>query len=535
MIKRNIELLRRFRFFITILCLVISSVARAAGEIEANKWLGKDRSKTFEELVTQLQQFEIPSLRGMNRIHTTWEKELAKTKLRFMEAKSKEDVYYALLSLKNSMHDYHSKPLIDPGVKPADGRAQLPIKLRPVFRDGAVQYIVEISNEKLIKPGYILKNLDGKTPREWEVFFLEWVNSTSPEYINLLVSKWLTERDSDRLPIPLLGSPALLTFFDPKTQTEIKVELKWITSDIKPSPEGCLNGEFSSDYANYKPQFQGLNFCVFTNVKGYFVIKYFSFFYDFSDNIPRLWNKFPEMSFKPKHFSSGRSAGSEIAAQDQEQIRKLLLKHNPEKVLFDVRENYGGDVFPSFISLFTKKPFSLLKRQVIFSTYMKDHADFLKESLNIGDKEMLPLAFQDQEQGDKTSRLFPFFCLSKECEPEEALIPPNPFSKNNFKVFVLTGPRCVSSCDQFVAIMKDNGIAKIVGLPTNGGHSPYRAFLPMRLKNDSIFKIKITTGEGYRPNGEPTEGNPVSPDIRIEFQDDYLTKAIKALNKEINL
>lgn len=464
----------------------------------------------------------------MNRINTNWEKELIKSKAHFLTAQTKEDVYYALLSLKNSFHDYHSKPLIDPDLRPPDGRAELPIKFQPIFKDGAIQYIVKSSSISAIKSGFILKELDGQNPQQLEDYFLEWTNTTSPEATNLLVANWLSKRDSRDLPIPVEGTKARFVFIDPKSHTPIATELIWLSKKTEPKPEGCLDGEFSADYKDYKPQFKGINFCIFINIKGYFIIKYFSFYYDFNNDIPRLWKKLLGLSYKPKELNNQQPDSIAISTQDQKYLEQLLKKYKPKKVLIDVRENYGGDVFPNFIRLFSRKPFSLLKRQVLLSEYMKSHPNFLLESLQLGDAEMKPITLKAQEKGEKLSPLFPFFCLTPKCQIEEATYQPEPYTKK-FKVFVLAGPRCVSACDQFVAIMKDNGIAKIVGLPTNGGHSPFRAFLPLSLKNNSVVKIRITTGEGYRPNGEPLEGNPAQPDIRIEFQDNYLLKALRTL------
>jgi C-terminal processing protease CtpA/Prc len=78
--------------------------------------------------------------------------------------------------------------------------------------------------------------------------------------------------------------------------------------------------------------------------------------------------------------------------------------------------------------------------------------------------------------------------------------------------------------------MKDNGIAKIVGLPSSGGHSPFRSNWFAKLANGKSTKIVVTTGEGYRPNGEPLEGNPAVPDIRIDFQEGYLKKVIDVVS-----
>lgn len=496
-------------------------------QVEADKWLGTNRVKTFNDIVDQLKIFKLPSLRGLSRIGTTWDIELEKSKNRFIEAKSKEDVYYALLSLKNTMHDYHSKPLGDPELRLKISRVVLPITFRPAVVDGKTNYVVATSAISLIKPGFILKMLDGKTTTQWEEYFLEWTNTTSPEYNKLLTSKWLANRSSDDLPIPEPKSLSKLTFYDSKQKNDIETQMYWENSSLNFSTEGCLSGEFSSDYRNYSPKFKGVNFCVFPNIKGVFVIKYYSFSYDYQNNIPRLWNKISKLTFTLKPIGPDKDSSDEIANQDLHEIQKLLKLYKPKKVLIDVRENFGGNVYSSFIGLFAKKPFLLLKRQLIFSDYLAHHSAFTKEAMSLGDKEMLPLILEAQKKNEKIFPVFPFFCRSKECSVEEALYQPTPYISSEFKTAVLVGPKCVSACDQFVAIMKDNGIAKIIGLPTNGGHSPFRAFLPIQLVNGAILKLKITVGEGIRPNGEPLEGNPAIPDFRIEFQENYLNKAIE--------
>lgn len=74
--------------YILVCLLLIARLSIAGSESsEADQWLGRDREETFNNMVAQLQQFEIPSLRGMNRISTTWEKELDKSKKRFLRRK----------------------------------------------------------------------------------------------------------------------------------------------------------------------------------------------------------------------------------------------------------------------------------------------------------------------------------------------------------------------------------------------------------------------------------------------------------------
>jgi hypothetical protein len=200
------------------------------------------------------------------------------------------------------------------------------------------------------------------------------------------------------------------------------------------------------------------------------------------------------------------------------------------KVLIDVRNNGGGSLLPKVFALFSKNKFSLLKRKMFFPNEIKNDLSFQHEALEMSDQLMRPLILADLKQKTplQESRLFPFFCKTDRCLLEEAIYEPQSINPA-LDLTVLSGPTCVSSCDQFVAILKDNKIAKVIGLPSMGGHSPFRANLPLKLNDGSHFKITMTVGEGIRPNGEPLEGNPVLPDIRIELQDHYLQKVIEVI------
>lgn len=99
------------------------------------------------------------------------------------------------------------------------------------------------------------------------------------------------------------------------------------------------------------------------------------------------------------------------------------------------------------------------------------------------------------------------------------------------EVVVLTGPDCMSSCDQFAAIMKDNGIATLAGLDPRGGHSPFRAAVELKLKNGAAFKITVTTGVGLRPDGSALDGNPARVDTRFWPGDSSLRDTLRRLSE----
>jgi C-terminal processing protease CtpA/Prc len=114
-------------------------------------------------------------------------------------------------------------------------------------------------------------------------------------------------------------------------------------------------------------------------------------------------------------------------------------------------------------------------------------------------------------------------------------------SKNHYgkPVVALISPYCFSACDTFVAGLKGNGLATLVGEPTGGGTgSPAVFSLPT-----SPFQFRYATVRGETPAGARIEGNGTQPDVYIEptamdrFQskDTQLLKAIDVLQAQINL
>jgi hypothetical protein len=89
---------------------------------------------------------------------------------------------------------------------------------------------------------------------------------------------------------------------------------------------------------------------------------------------------------------------------------------------------------------------------------------------------------------------------------------PQPFAA---AVVLLAGPGCVSSCDNFVSLIRDNGLGKLAGLPPRGGDSPVRLPLARTLQNSQPFSFVLTVAVNYRPGGLVLEGNPPSPDFPV--------------------
>src|SRR5262249_26772245 len=124
-------MLRCMSKIILLICCV-SGCLQTFAATDADKLLGRDRNKIFDEYVAQIRDFQVVSEKGLGRLGTTWSKSLERSRRRFQEAKSREDVFYAILSLQRSFHDAHSH-LEANDLKPDRPKVFIPIKFEPFF------------------------------------------------------------------------------------------------------------------------------------------------------------------------------------------------------------------------------------------------------------------------------------------------------------------------------------------------------------------------------------------------------------------
>jgi len=125
----------------------------------ADEWLGKadEREKLFNAYVQTIKDAQVFSELEFKRLGTTWEKELERAKKRFVEADTKADVYYALLSLQRTIHDMHSSLTVPSVLMPPSQTLSLPFTLG--VRGNSLEsahYVVVPSAIPELKPGFVL-------------------------------------------------------------------------------------------------------------------------------------------------------------------------------------------------------------------------------------------------------------------------------------------------------------------------------------------------------------------------------------------
>lgn len=314
------------------------------------------------------------------------------------------------------------------------------------------------------------------------------------------------------------------------------------------------------DYSGLKLAYAGLNYRVYPDPANNTVVVYdSSFYYSFRD--ADLKNLLSQVSYKVPAFAkavpleqqpdwlkqflqangfpttSVRLADNKVAnlssvLEEFDTISLIMvLSEQPyNNLLIDVRDNTGGSINMRLVAYLARDNWKLPTRELVYVPLLRQDNDYLQALLSMVDSPMRKIIL-DQLARDPTatrSVRLPFFCKTSNCTVDEAVYPPDT-SHKKFNVAVLSGPVCMSSCDQFVAMVKDNGIGKVLGLPSRGADSPMRAQKAFSLKNGDKFSLIFSAGNGYRPNGELLEGNPAKVDYYLYPEDGYIGKMEQVL------
>ena len=141
--------------------------------------------------------------------------------------------------------------------------------------------------------------------------------------------------------------------------------------------------------------------------------------------------------------------------------------------------------------------------------------------------------------GDAYSTTVPFKTAHAPKDSDGILLPADThFSGNMVCIF---GPRGGSHLDQMAAIMKDNNLCTVIGMPAGGYSNTWEAHEGLKWPNTDtpIARFMWNIGDTVRPNGEILEGNPAEMDEYIPitrknfstYRDDLIARAIQILEK----
>jgi hypothetical protein len=214
-------------------------------------------------------------------------------------------------------------------------------------------------------------------------------------------------------------------------------------------------------------------------------------------------------------------------------LGNYLNQQSLPNLLMDLRGNGGGNVILELEMLLAAKPFLGPMREFAYTPLVRSDPDFQQGMLFFTDTFMRQIILNDLARKTDASRSqrFPWNCQSKSCNLSEANLEPNR-SVKKFNLAIVTGTGCASACDNFASVMLDNGLARVVGLPSNAGATPYNATKEFILKNGVKFTLRISAGYAIRPNGESLDGNPAAVEYYLFPEDDYIAKMIEYLRRQ---
>ncbi len=492
---------------------------------EADRWLGVDRKATFRTHVDLISSITTPSAAGLARLGTRWEEELAEVERRYVDAVTRDDAYLALVSLKNSLHDGHAFIDVD-ALRPKTPIVTIPLKVRVESEADGVRYVVQAGGP--IPEGSVIVAIDDLPVSSWEQAHRPWfAGGNSPEGLREDIARWLGRRDPTREPAPQPGTSTVVRVRHDDSEQAYTVV--WQSAEEEaalpcpPFADVCVP-DAGGDYTQ-EPLFQGLGACVYaTDESTTRVVRYHSLLTpETFDPIDRacLERKLPHLSYRLTLEEADATGPRGLLIRDQGELLDHLARSGVERVLFDVRENVGGDFDPVFFGAFTEGTYEQPKKSFVFTSHFRDDpariadanvyvALLSGEPLSDG-AARIEQSLRDTPQLERSPSL-PFYCQTRSCAPDEAVFR----SQSNivFRAAVLTGPRCFSACDDFVAIFHDNGIAPTIGQPTAAGDAPYTFDTALPLADDSAAALRLTVGVSFHPGTTiPLEGNPTVVDV----------------------
>jgi hypothetical protein len=530
----------RVRLFVLVLAVVVEAGCPNTGGgddggddvVEADRWLGVDRGATFAAHVDHIRGIASVSADGLARLGTTWQRELDDVEGRYRAAQTRDDAYYALVALKNSLHDGHAFVVVD-ALAPTSPVVALPLSVR-VEHDSNddsddVRYVVRDAGP--IPAGAVVVAIDDLPVDQWERAHRPWfAGGSSPDGLREDIARWLTQRDPAREPAPAPETTARLRVRD-DGGGEQEFTLTWqaVVDDDElhcpPYADVCAP-DADGDYAA-EPTFQGLGACVYaTDDPTTRVVRYHSLWTpETLDPVERacLERKLPFLSYRLTLDEADASGPRGLLVRDQGELLDHLARNGVQRVLFDVRENVGGDFDPVFFGAFTADDYAQPKKSFVYGPYFRAAPERIADAnvyvaLLSGAPVDDGAARIEQHLRDnpdsETSPPLPFYCQTPACDDEEAILS----SRSNvvFRAAVLTGPRCFSACDDFVAILHDNGIAPTIGQPTGAGDAPYSFDTTLPLADGTTAELHLTVGVSFHPGTElPLEGHPTTIDVPL--------------------
>lgn len=450
-------------------------------------------------------------------------------------ADTEEALFYALARLSHARRDRHLDVALVPGGLQLPDSAgldvwggaagpdplQAPVRVLPDFGPGGGYFLGDVADGAGIEipaPGARVLSIGGMEIDAWEAAMRPWVRHSSTAGFRWKAAEALTRR-SAALPPSLRSDSLRLEVQSPGERPRL------LALPYLPAGELAWRGV-------PEPQYPGLESLLAT-------VTYELLADDSADFVVLVWTGFRETM---------------VADMDTlmafAERRGLLDRH----VIVDVTRSGGGSLGPYALQRLQPRPFSTTFGNLRLSDVTRPfiegkRTDFERADINDGgvpetvdDGRWLMDWLEEDvvaalERGDPFTEAVPFKLAHAPKDADGVLPPARTHFRGGFAV--ISGPSGGSHLDQFNAIVKDNGLGSLVGMPA-GGYSntwEWEEVLTFPGTDRPVVGFMYDIGHTLRPDGAILEGNPAQVDIWMPLTADglldYYPRLLEAALSEV--
>ena len=430
----------------------------------------EERLELFRDLVAAIRERHAFSEQTEKNLGRAWSDHLPGLEAEFAAASTPEALTAAVWHLQNSLHDRHCFFFAkDPGAWLTLGfEAQVEwVEDKPVF---FVARIIDPGIAGAISPGDLLQELGGVPADRFLEAFELVSNANNPRGIAHDVAAHLGSR-LGALSGAREGEAVPARFSSRATGASISTTLSWRRPPPPRPRTTSPNGPIDYDsaacanlpepgYGPYSLQERGIRWCLYTSRQAP---------YDAHPIVRQL-------SFD---YTSGPGPAAHLLRAERRWLELALAALPAARgVILDLRENTGGNDAAWFLDWWAPGPYA--NHFVDFVLY-RDFERFRQANpagFSGRDLGLYRGALESRAPGQRFWRHQPFFGRPEGCGPDQRCVPAHRVT--SLPVALLVGPRCMSACDSFAQIFRENRFGPLVGEPPSAAYS-LRAELPVTL------------------------------------------------------
>ncbi|GMV06869.1 MAG: hypothetical protein AMXMBFR53_31440 [Gemmatimonadota bacterium] len=455
-------------------------------------------------------------------------------------ADTEEALFYALAKLSHARRDRHLDVALVPGglhlpdsagvdvwgggEAPPPRRA--PVRIFPDYGEAGGYFVGDVADVEGVAvpdPGTRVVSVNGVAVPDWEAAVRPWIRHSSlagfrwkaAEALSLATAAWPPELRTDSLRLEVEGPGG----------TPVAVTLPFMSEG-----ELAWRGVSEPRYPGTRSVLETVTYQLLLPDDG-------------AEWLVLVWTGFRETMVADVDTLMA------FAAREG-----LLDRH----VIVDVTRSGGGSLGAYALQRLQPRPFrttfgNLRLSDVIVPFVEGKRADFAARNVNDGgvaetvdDGSWLLDWLEDDvlaalERGDPYTGAVPFKLAHAPKDSDGILQPADVHFRGG--ITVVSGPSGGSHLDQFNAIVRDNALGALVGMPA-GGYSntwEWEEVLTFPGTDRPVVGFMYDIGHTLRPNGEILEGNPAAVDVQVpltaEGAADYyprlLDEALRALRARV--